>query len=765
MMQKFPDRLAHLLVSCHAWLFAAVIVLALGAAFFIKDIRINNALENWFVEKDPTLLAYNEYKRTYGNDEVVMIWIKSQHGIYDQAFIKSIYDLSNNLERHALVSRVTSITKASSVSLKDDTLQVEQMVNAEPDENFDLAAFRSRLEANRSLKKILLNKDESATVVIVEPRYPNPEEDRRPELVGFVKAQCKGFHYKLAGVGVIDTELNRLTMNDSILLTSLTYLTLLLAIYIFYRKRVVVFAATATIILLTVLFLGIMGACNQKFNVVSSILPILILIMCLEDIVFIYSHYYDTPVHERDIKTTLSHVMVPCFFTSLTTAIGFFASCTSPMTITRNFGIFAALGVLLEFVVSVIVGTFFLVKWQGKETLQHQNQEPAARSYETLFQPSLKWIYSKVAVHYRLILGISAAAMVIGLFGITRVTVDTNGMDMLKRTDSVRQDSHFLERDYGFYLPMEIRLQPTSGTIKDPDFLKRLSLAQDRLEQDPSFAKPFSVADIVKQLNQVLTDNQPGSYRIPDTRQAIAQELLLYEMDADKDLFSLVDRDFSEARLTVHVPMSSSRSFEALIAKIRQVLEGAFEGNARIIPSGYGPLYVKTVDYISQTQITSFILAFVLIFLSTTILLKSKYYLFIIIIPNIIPVICTLGFMGYAHINLDIATVTVAAITIGLSVDNTIHYLYLYKLKRTQGLAVNEAVREALLFKGAPMFISDAILICGFFILVFGQTMPIINFGFLISMTLAIALCCDLFLLPALLIFFSGLRAKRHATE
>jgi uncharacterized protein len=259
----------------------------------------------------------------------------------------------------------------------------------------------------------------------------------------------------------------------------------------------------------------------------------------------------------------------------------------------------------------------------------------------------------------------------------------------------------------------------------------------------------------VKQLNRVLTDNEESSYRIPDTRNAIAQELLLYEMNGSNDLWYFVDSNYTEARLTIHIPMTSSRSFRTIIDKTEKMASGIFGGNVRVAFGGYIPLYIKLIEYIARTQVESFILAFILIFASTTILLRSWYYLFIIIIPNIIPIIFTLGFMGFTGINLDVATVTVAAITIGLSVDNTIHYLYYFKLLRKEGANVRDAVRETLLFKGAPMFISNIILVFGYLIMIFGHVTSVVYFGLLTSLTLSVALLCDILLLPSLLIIFS----------
>ncbi len=756
---KVNDWLAEILVEKRVLLLALILIVTAVSAYFLKNLGIENSLDVWFLKNDKVLLDYNKFKSIYGNDEVILAWVKPENGIYDKAFAGRIYDVSNELGKHKLVKRILSITKAPYLESRGDMLIVEDIVKTKPDASFDVENFRARLNSNPQMKKLLLNRDSTATIIVIEPVITDEMDAKRPELIDYVKKNLDGMEFKLLGTGVVYNELNRLTMNDTTLFTSLTYIILLVSILLFYRKKSIMIATTATIVLVSVLILGVLGLFRQKLNMVSAILPSLVLIMCLEDIIFIYSHYYDTPPSERDIKKTIGHVLVPCFFTSFTTAIGFFSFCTSPMKILKYFGIFAALAVVLEYVVSMIVGTFVLAFMENRRSKKGIQVETGKAFYEKFFRPRLTWINAFVQKNNKAIAAFFFLVLLAGVSGITQLKVDTFTIGMLKESNGIRKDSVFFEKDYGFYVPLEVRLIPKEGTIKAPEFLKGLSLLQDEIEKDPSYNKSTSIADVVKQLNRVLTDNRESSYRIPDTQNAIAQELLLYEMDGNNDLWYFVDSNYTEARLTVRIPMTSSRSFRAIIDNMEKMVNETFGGNVSVAFGGYIPLYIKLIEYIARTQVESFILAFILIFASTTLLLRSWYYLVIIVIPNIIPIIFTLGFMGFTGINLDVATVTVAAITIGLSVDNTIHYLYYFKQLRKEGKNVRDAVREALLFKGAPMFISNIILVFGYLIMIFGHVTSVVYFGLLTSLTLSVAMLCDIFLLPSLLILFSREKA------
>lgn len=764
-MDRFIRTLAEALVE-RRWLFlGGVLAITFALAFFLKNLGIENSLEVWFLKNDKTLVAYNEFKRIYGNDEVILVYINPVKNVSRPEFIRQIYQATTTLEKHPMVKRALSITHAPYLGSEGDRLIVENMVKSEPDQAFDLKGFNERINSNPLFRKILFSKDGTSTAIIVEPIVTSEMDARRPELISYVKESCSGLDYRLAGTGVVYNELNGLTLKDTSLLTTLTYVILLASIFVFYRKKAIMVAATGTIVIITVVVLGVLGLFHQKLNMVSAIMPTLVLIMCLEDVIYIFSHYYDTPPRERDIVKTLSHVMVPCFFTSFTTAVGFFSVCTSPMKILKYFGIFAGLSVVLEYLVSIVIATFVLAQSEKKGPSASEGAAPMPDFYERFFQPWLRKLNGLVQTRDKAIVAFFMVVMAVGIYGITKINVDTYTIGMLLKSNSVRQDSDRIEKDYGYYMPLEVRLIPKSGSIKDPAFMKDLEKLQGAIDTDPAYNKSSSIADVTKQLNLVLTDGSDSSYRIPDTRETIAQELLLYEMDEKNDLWYFVDKQYTEARLALRVPMASSTDFKAAMARTENTINETFKGSATAVFGGYAPLYVKLIEYIAETQITSFVLAFVMIFVCAAFLLRSSYYLLVIVLPNIIPIIFTLGFMGFMKINLDVATVTVASIAIGLTTDNTIHYLYYFKSRLALGSSTREAVGETLLFKGAPMFISNIILVFGFMIMVFAHVTSVIYFGLLTCLTLAVAILCDLILLPALLIAFDRSKGLSREAE
>lgn len=756
-MKKFREKIADVLINRKWLVLTILIVLTLGLSIFIKNLKIDNSLECWFLKNDPTLINYNEFKKIYGNDEIISVWIKPAGNEFNREFVTQIYDVSQALEKNPMVKRVVSISKAPYMDMQNNELIVEDLVKERPDEHFQFETLKNKIESTPLWNKILFNKDKTATMMLIEP-VASPDMDlQRPQILSFVKNSLIGFDYKLAGMGVMYDELNKISLNDSSLFTTLSFILLLVTLCFLFRRAYVLKASIIVSVINTLLFLGIFTLFGQNLNMVTAILPSLLIILGLEDVIFILSNYEAFPEGKNRLRDSLAFTMAPCFFTSLTTALGFFAFSTSPMAILKNFGIFAAIGVMLEFVVALIVCAFVIKR---KEEKQIQSQVPATaqkqNSMDAMFERFMSWVSAFDQKHYKVIVIAFVVLFAIGVYGTTHLTIDTYSIDFLLDKNTVKQDSRFIEADYGFYLPMEIRLKTNHADgIKDPEFLKKLDRLEQNLETIPQFQKVTSIVDVVKQLNKVLTDNNDSSYKIPDTRNAVAQELLLYELGEDNDLSYFVDGDYSEARLTVRIPMVSSRSMKKCLDAADAEIKKIFTSNdVTVVYGGYIPLYIKLIDYTAESQISSFLLAFILIFISAGFLFRSIPQFLIIILPNIFPIIMTLAFMAVTHIFLDIATVTIAAVTIGLSVDNSIHFLNMYNKLRSEGLSLKDGIEKSLLSVGKPMFVSNIILIAGYLIMLFANIKSVIFFGALIALTLFIAVLADILLLPSMMLLF-----------
>ena len=753
-MNRIINKTIYLLTEKRFYLLTGLTILTIILSYYLQNIKIDNSLEVWFLKDDPALVNYNEFKEIYGNDEVIIAWIKPEKDPYKKSFVKKIYEISEQMEEFDLINRVVSISKAPYIASKDMDLIVEDMVNKVPDQGFSSQKLKEKLLSNPLWEKLIFNKDKSAVLMLIEPVVGSNMDLERPQIINFVEKALKGLNFKLAGMGVVYQELNRISLKDTSLFSSLAYLILITSLFLFFRRLSILAVATLTIIYSSLIFLGLFGMFDQSFNMFSAILPTLIIILCLADIIHVFSHYDKSPPGEDRLQRTLSYVLVPCLFTTVTTGIGFSALVSSPMAVLKSFGIFAALGVFLAYFVSIIISS---------AVLANKNNKKIVKKTKKIQFDFLDKIISKInemdQKYYKVFVLLCVFLIVISIIGILKLEIDTFSMNFLLDSNEVKKDSYFFEKDYGYYVPLEVRLIPNHPDgVKNPDFLKKLSLLQKELDKEPELAKSTSIADIVKQLNKVLTDNKESSYKIPDTREAVAQELLLYEMDKDNDISYFVDSMYKETRLTVRIPMESSKEMEKKLELVKSKIKALFQDTVKIIFGGYLPLYVEMMDYIMQSQVRSFLIAFCVIFLIIGCLFRSFTVILIGIVPNVLPIILTLGFMGFCGINLDIATVTIAAIAIGISVDDSIHFIFMYKAQRKNGKSISQAIDITLKTSGKAIITTSLLLIAGYLIMIFASVKSVIFFGLLIGISMLSALICDLILLPSLLLFFGNLK-------
>jgi predicted RND superfamily exporter protein len=309
----------------------------------------------------------------------------------------------------------------------------------------------------------------------------------------------------------------------------------------------------------------------------------------------------------------------------------------------------------------------------------------------------------------------------------------------------VRQDSERIERAFGPYTPLEFVVEAKAGVL-DPEVMGAIAAWQDRMEAGGEVGWTRSAADVLRRLHEVLAEE--GAYTVPTDPAAFEQTLFLYESDPDADLSEVVDPTRTRARVTVGIPMGSAGAFGRRIEQLEALAQ--MPAGVTVEASGYLPLYVRMMDYIVESQIESFALAFVIVFGLIAVLFRSLKLAALAIPANLLPVLLTLGGMGIVGVRLDVATVTVAAIVLGLVVDDTVQFLYRYSVELRSESDPVRAIKAAVRDAGRPIAMTTIVLALGFSVLVFAPIKSVAYFGALIATALVGAMFCDLLIVPAL---------------
>lgn len=617
-----------------------------------------------------------------------------------------------------------------------------------------LEALRDRVMGDPLLAGRLVARDGKTALIIAQMDDAADMDVRRDSVLTEVEATIEkelkdsGIQVQIAGLGVVYNALNRISTRDSTLFMSLCYVLVIVVLALLFRRLGPVVVALGVVMVTMLVVMGLYGAAGLDVNMITMVLPTIVVIVGVADSIHVLFHVAEERRGGFDPARTrraLAFIMLPCLFTSLTTAVGFASLVTARTEVIRQLGLFAAGGVLVAFLVTFAAAA---------AALTSERFAPRPRTAgEGLLARTLAAICRTSVAHRGLVLGLAGVLVLLGGYGVSKVRVDTFSIGFLKRDHPVRMDSDRIEQTFGYYVPMEFTVEAAGPDgVRDPELLERVDRWQRAMEADPRISWTSGLPDVVKRLNQVLRDGRTEDFKVPDSGAALEQALLLYESDPDNDMIHLTDAAGRRVRVTAGVQMTTAQGFLALLGDMTAAGDTILGSHGTIQPTGYLPLYCQIIDYIVQSLISSFSLAFAVIFALMVLVFRSLRLGALSVLPNTFPIFLTLGMMGIAGIHLDLATVTIAAVVIGIVVDDTIHFLYRYRVELAAAEGDHErAAERTCATAGAAMTATTLILAAGFLVLTLASVKSVIYFGLLTSTAMIAGLLGDLVILPALL--------------
>ena len=363
---------------------------------------------------------------------------------------------------------------------------------------------------------------------------------------------------------------------------------------------------------------------------------------------------------------------------------------------------------------------------------------------------------------------ISAATVVLiglSLWGASHINIESNFMESFKKDSEIRMSATHIDSTLGGTASLQAMIDTgKEGGAKEPAFLRKLEAFENYLLTFDGVIKSVSLTSLVKELNQVMMDGDESEYRIPDSRNIIAQELMLYENSDPDGLFKLVTDDYQIVRMDVKTTSGGTNRATQMMLEAETEFNKIFGDEATLQYSGISHLFVRMTENLSRGQIYSYGAAFLMVFFMMIAVLKSLRLGLLSMIPNLLPIIVTLGLMGALQINLDFITLLIACIAIGIAVDDTIHFLVRFKREFEKHGTYEMASRKTLQSSGRAMLFTTLILCGGFLMFLPSKMVSIALFGGLVAFTVFMALVADFVIMPAILELTRPLGPER-ATE
>ncbi len=724
-----------------------------------KNIYFTTNYRVFFSEDNPQLLEFEELENTYvQNDNVFFVLEPANGKVFTRETLSAVEYLTERAWQTPFSNRVDSITNFQYTEAEEDDLIVRDLIEGASSYSEEQLLQVKEITLNEPLLHNRLISDRAhVTGINVNVQLPRINEDiETPEVVSFsrslareVEAAYPGIKVRLTGMVMMNNAFSESAKNDIAHLVPISFAVMLLLLAVLVGGITGTFCTLLVIACSVLVATGIGGYIGFPISPPSATFPTIILTIAIANCVhilvtFLHDMRLGMSKHEALIESLRINLQ-PVFLASLTTAIGFLMMNFSDVPPFRHLGNFVAIGVVTSFIMSV---TFLPALISLLPVRVKEKKDDRDRFMEKLGD-------FVVRKRNMLFWGMCVLILVL-LTGLPRNDLNDVFVHYFDETIDFRVDSDFTTDNLTGIYNIEYSLHSgESGGISNPGYLKDVDAFADWFRQQPEILHVNTYSDIIKRLNKNMHGDDQTMYKIPDERNLAAQYLLLYEMSLPYglDLNNQINVDKSATRLTTTLKTLSSNE----LISIEERAATWLAKNAPHIKSGHGTGTSIMFAHIGKRNIISMLyattLALVLISLVLIVALRSIKIGLVSLIPNLAPAAMGFGLWGYMVGEIGLSLSIVSTMTLGIVVDDTVHFLSKYlRARREKNLNPEDAVRYAFVTVGRALLITSVVLVTGFLILATSAFELNSGMGLLTAIVIILALFADFLFLPPLLI-------------
>lgn len=733
-------------------------VLTVVALHGIVDLRtgeirigVDPGLDRLLPEGDDERLFYEKARKLFGNDEFILLVVESDN-IFQPAALETLQRVTARLEAQRDVRQVISLANALDVTGEDGEILIDPFYEDIPQTPEALARLRERLAQHPLYGNSLVSADGTAAAIVVflEPIGDSDFVKRNvSEQLAEVAREAAGGTVRVTGSPHVKAQLSRTIVSELQLILPIVGLISAVLCWVAFRSLRGVLLPLGAIAMSLVWTLGAMGWTGTPLNVVSNIIPPLLITLGFAAAMHVMSEYYEALSHETGLTRTtnvaavrkLLHEMgLAILANGLTTLLGFLSLCTSTVPAIRQFGIWSVVGVLAATITSLVFVPAMLTLIGAPRRLPLVHSEGRIE----------RWT-ERVALfdirHRRGIFFAAFALLGFSFYGMSRIEVSSSFIGSFVSGSPIRKTYDSLnERLGGLNSFLVVVESDENDAFARPDNLRQIVALQTWLEAQPEIGSTASLADGVKLLNRAFNDNAPGTNVIPP-KTAMIKELLLIGGDRLTDGF--VDRRLRTANITVRTKISESADVRQLLERLESRLEDLpLRLHAR--PTGDLVLLSHSMDDITRGMLNSSFTAFCTIYLTLSLLLTSFRVGLYALLPNLVPVAVYYGALGLTGTSLNLSTSLIGAITLGIAVDDTVHYFARFALEAHRLGDEKRATLSTLRSVIRPVTFTTVGLCLGFLALTASELKNQVEFGLLSAFTMAVGWLLEVTLSPAI---------------
>ena len=756
MKESFIQRYICFVIT-HPWrILILTLLVVMSAGSGGRFIEFTNDYRVFFSEENPELQAFEEMQNIYTKTDNVLFVIAPKDGnVFNASTLNMIAELTELSWQTPYSTRVDSVTNFQHTVAKEDDLLVGDLVDSNSTLSLDEISYVRDIALNEPLLvKRLVSPSGHVAGVNVTIQLPGKSLTEVPEVAQFsrelkrtLEANYPNHKIYITGLAMMNNAFGESSQNDMTTLVPMMFLTIIVVLGLLLRS----FSATISSIVMiffTIIFaMGLMGWLGWRLTPASASAPTIIMTMAVADTVHLlvtFLHNLRKGMNKTDaIADSLRINIQPIFITSITTAIGFLCMNFSDVPPFHDLGNVVAIGVLFAFVLSVTTLPAMVILMPMRIKVREEQQIGVMNSF------------ANIVIEYRKLLLILMGGVALSLMAfLPQNKLDDGFVEYFDESVDFRQATDFSSQNLSGIYTIQYSLdQGESGGVSEPKFLEDVERFSEWLRTQDEVMHVQTITDTFKRLNKNMHADDPAFYRLPASRELAAQYLLLYELSLPYglDLNDQIGIDKSQTRLIITLENLYTEEMLGLEKRMSGWLDNNIEDVSYTVASPslmFAHIGKRNVNsMLAGTTLALIVISFILI-----LALRSRRIGLISLAPNLIPAGMAFGLWGLMVGQVGLSLSVVAGMTLGIVVDDTVHFLSKYlRARREKGMDEKEAVRYAFNTVGVALWVTSLVLVMGFLVLSQSHFSLNSDMGAMAAITIAIALIMDFLFLPPLL--------------
>ncbi len=747
--------------------FTVLLVIASIFSISKNPIGVNNSNEMWFLEGDPTLLAHDKMRDLFGSTESLVVGIEARSkdkDLFTLETIRMIEEIHAMLEEHAVVEKVDSLARYQRTYNRDGIVATdyifEDIENLE--DNLDhLDAARIAMQDENLALDTLISEDFRHTRIIARTEYIVNGLDHKLKVVtdlrNFINEMGyleKGYDIKFGGQPVLNERFTVISNSDAAWLNPTVAVIMMIVLGVVFRSLTGILAPWVVIGTAVTIMTGLQAYLGYNITPVNQALIPITMLLGMACTVHVMSEFYSLRTLSKLTASDASRELIknlfkPIFFTQFTTSIGFAALYVTKLSPVREFSLLATILPMIIFILSMtsLPAALSFLSRLSLATKKAYDNDWLTRVTSSLPNFSYENRFS--------ILVVGLLFISVSFFSATYIKVDTNIFKFFKSDLKISKDLMYFDREFKGSSNIDMMLDSESEEgIKEPEFLTKLDALEAFLEKQEKSGKIVGYLDQLKQIRKAFSDNKQEYYKIPDSKSMTSQLLLLFENSGpDDDLSDIKDFDEQFTRITLPTINMDASEYNQFLDDMMRTINNDFP-DLNVTPTGPMVMFQAQNEYTDKGISQSFMLSLTFISVVLFIIFWSIKYGAIAVFPAVVPIVFAGGCFAMLGKDLNLGSLIVGAMTMGIAIDDCIHVVSRYKLARSTGSSVEHSIKRAMTESGRAIITTSLALVIGFSTFLFARLVPMIDIGWLTTVIFTLALLGCLLFIPALLFIF-----------